>query len=157
LGDRWLAPIDLPQSAGRNDMRLDSQRDREGSVYFAYANDHRSWAATRPQNHSVAVTRLEGAAKPGAFRLIDPPLPPEGAQVLVHPREAEQVARIRGYKVEQGGRTYRIYRGDLHRHTDLSGDGAGDGSIDDLYRYAVDAAALDFILVADHNMGDDNE
>jgi hypothetical protein len=76
---------------------------------------------------------------------------------LVHPQETEQVARIRGYKVRAGGKTYRIYRGDLHRHTDLSVDGMGDGSLTDLHRYALDAAALDFVLVGDHNMGQDNE
>ena len=75
----------------------------------------------------------------------------------VHPHEAEQVARIRSYKIESGGKTYHIYRGDLHRHTDISGDGVGDGSLMDLHRYALDAAALDFIIVTDHNMGDDNE
>jgi hypothetical protein len=75
----------------------------------------------------------------------------------VHPREKEQVARIRGYKVEAGGKRYYIYRGDLHRHTDISADGMGDGSLMDLHRYGLDAAALDFILVSDHNMGQDNE
>ena len=53
----------------------------------------------------------------------------EVADVAVHPREREQVARIRSYKIEQGGKTYRIYRGDLHRHTDISVDGMGDGSL----------------------------
>jgi hypothetical protein len=156
LGDRWLQAIDLNHSAGRNDMRIDSQRDREGNVYFAYASDNRPFTM-RPQNHSVAVTRLDSAARPGEFKLADAPPPPERPEVVVHSREREQVARIRGYKIEQGSKTYHIYRGDLHRHTDISGDGAGDGSIADLYRYALDAAALDFILVADHNMGDDNE
>jgi hypothetical protein len=32
LGDSWTAPVLLPQSAGRNDMRFSAQRDRTGSV-----------------------------------------------------------------------------------------------------------------------------
>ena len=28
LGDRWTMPVELPQSGGRNDMRVSSQRDR---------------------------------------------------------------------------------------------------------------------------------
>jgi hypothetical protein len=158
LGDRWLAPIELPQSAGRLDMRPSSQRDRDGNTYFAYASDHRGWMppAMLPRNLSIAVSQLHGAAKPGEARFVErhTPLP---AVVPVHPREAEQVARIRGYKVEAGGKTYRIYRGDLHRHTDLSGDGAGDGSVLDLHRYSLDAAALDYVLITDHNMGQGNE
>jgi hypothetical protein len=158
LGDRWTAPVALPHSAGRNDMRFSSQRDRTGSVYFAYASDNRGPAPPNIQarNLSVAVSRLQGAARPGAQKLRDL-RPTEAADRKVHPREREQVARVRGYKVEAGGRTYRIYRGDLHRHTDISPDGAGDGSLLDLHRYALDAAALDFILVADHNMGGDKE
>src|SRR5262249_44715449 len=33
----------------------------------------------------------------------------------------------------------------------------GDGTITDLHRYALDAAALDYVLIGDHNMGQDNE
>ncbi|HEV3205179.1 MAG TPA: CehA/McbA family metallohydrolase [Gemmataceae bacterium] len=158
LGDRWLAPFVLEQSGGRNDMRVTSQRDRDGQAYFAYATDNRAWMppAMPPRNSSVAVSRLGGAGKPveakwAQRRSENPPV------ALVHPREKEQVARIRDYKVESGGKTYRIYRGDLHRHTDISQDGIGDGSLMDLHRYALDAAAMDFILVGDHNMGHDNE
>jgi hypothetical protein len=158
LGDRWLAPIELPHSDGRIDMRFDSQRDRDGAVYFAYATDNRGWSppGMPPHNHNVNVSRLSGAAQPGPARfqplhLSDERVPP------VHPNEGEQVARIRSYKVEAGGKTYRIYRGDLHRHTDISGDGPGDGSVTDLHRYALDAAALDYVMVGDHNMGQDNE
>ena len=55
------------------------------------------------------------------------------------------------------GKSYRILRGDLHRHTELSGDGAGDGMLDDLYRYTLDAAAMDYAHVGDHQMGNDEE
>jgi hypothetical protein len=158
LGDRWLTPVEVPHSGGRNDMRCDSQRDRAGNVYFAFASDNRPFTlpGMPPRNHHVAVSRCGGAAKAGEMRLVEKKLDyPIAAPV--HPKEAEQVARIRGYKVKAGGKTYRIYRGDLHRHTDISGDGPGDGSLMDLHRYALDAAALDFVLVADHNMGNDNE
>jgi hypothetical protein len=140
-------------------MRTDSQRDRDGNVYFAYASDNRVWQlpGMLPRNHSIAVSRLSGAARPGRPPSAGEQRSPPPEAVRVHPREKEQVARIRGYKIETGRETYRIYRGDLHRHTDISGDGAGDGSLMDLHRYALDAAALDFVLVGDHNMGQDNE
>jgi hypothetical protein len=159
LGDRWLSPVELPSSGGRNDMRLASHCGQDGKTYFAYASDNRPWAlpGMPPRNHHIAISGLGDAPAPKAFkfaaaqRKVVPPEP------KVHPREAEQVARIRNYKIVIGGTTYKIYRGDLHRHTDISGDGPGDGSLMDLHRYAIDAAALDFVLVADHNMGDDNE
>jgi hypothetical protein len=157
LGDRWTTPVELPHSGGRNDMRTSSQRDPDGNVYFAYASDNRGWLPLPmpPQNLSIAVSRLGGAG-PVAEARLDTPADVKNV-APIHPREKEQVARIRGYKVEAGGKTYHIYRGDLHRHTDISADGMGDGSLMDLHRYALDAAAMDYILMADHNMGGDKE
>jgi hypothetical protein len=159
LGDRWLTPTELPSSGGRNDMRLASQGGQDGMIYFAYASDNRPWTlpGMPPRNHHVAVSALGDAPGPTAIKFASSQRKAVPPTAKVHPREAEQVARIRNYKIVTGGSTYNIYRGDLHRHTDISGDGPGDGSLMDLHRYAIDAAALDFVLVADHNMGDDNE
>jgi hypothetical protein len=161
LGGRWTAPVLLPHSGGRNDMRASSQRDPDGNVYFAHASDNRSElprppVGMGPRNLSVAVSRLSGAAKPGQARFVRRERKAPAVE-LIHPNEAEQVRRIRAYKVEAGGKTYRIYRGDLHRHTDISVDGIGDGSLMDLHRYALDAIAFDYVLVTDHNMGGDKE
>ena len=50
-----------------------------------------------------------------------------------------------------GGKTYRLFYGDLHRHTDLSlCFPFFDGSIEDAYRYAIEVAGLDFLGVTDH-------
>ena len=68
----------------------------------------------------------------------------------LEPREAGQVAAIRNYTIHSGGKRYKIYRGDLYRHTDISLDGSGDGSLYDAFRYMMDAAAMDFFLVTDH-------
>jgi hypothetical protein len=158
LGDRWTAPVELSHSGGRNDMRADAQSSPNGAVLVAHASDNRRWLTPSmgPQDLSITLSRLEGAAQPGEVRLVEGQLP-QPVPPPVHPREKEQVARIRAYKVEAGAKTYRIYRGDLHRHTDISVDGLGDGSLMDLHRYALDAAALDFVLIADHNMGNDKE
>jgi hypothetical protein len=50
-----------------------------------------------------------------------------------------------------GGAEYKVYFGDLHRHTDLSLCRVYfDGSLDDIYRYATEAAEHDFLGVTDH-------
>lgn len=50
-----------------------------------------------------------------------------------------------------GGTDYGLFMGDLHRHTDLSLCRAYfDGSLDDVYRYAIEAGELDFLGVTDH-------
>jgi hypothetical protein len=43
------------------------------------------------------------------------------------------------------------YRGDIHRHTEISRDGKNDSSLWDTYRYAFHAASLDFLGVSGHN------
>ena len=81
----------------------------------------------------------------------------EAAASKVHAEERGDLARIRAYRAEVGGRRLAIYRGDLHRHCEISVDGVGDGTLDEMYRYALDAASLDFLLVGDHGMGHDRE
>lgn len=50
-----------------------------------------------------------------------------------------------------GGVDYEVYMGDLHRHTDLSLCRVYfDGTLDDVYRYAIEAGELDFLGVTDH-------
>src|SRR5439155_428885 len=51
-----------------------------------------------------------------------------GRAQIMHVNENQDVAGIRAYRTSAGGRTYRILRGDFHRHTDISNDGSGDGS-----------------------------
>ncbi len=80
-----------------------------------------------------------------------------GNAALVHPKEAEDVARIRGYRASINGTELRILRGDFHRHTEISGDGAGDGSVEDYFRYMMDAAQMDTGIISDHNAGGDDE
>ncbi len=70
-----------------------------------------------------------------------------------HPEEAANIANVRQYRIRAGGKEYRVFRGDLHRHTSLSGDGVGDGSLWDFYRYMLDAADMDLSTVTDHQGG----
>ncbi len=48
---------------------------------------------------------------------------------------------------------YNIYWGDIHNHTNLSGDGVRD--IDDAYWYARHISGLDFVAITDHEGGKD--
>src|ERR1051326_5815180 len=78
-----------------------------------------------------------------------------GNAAAIHANEAADVARIRGYRAQSGGSELRILRGDFHRHTEISPDGAGDGSLEDYFRYMLDAARMDTGIVSDHNAGPD--
>ena len=45
----------------------------------------------------------------------------------------------------------------MHRHSDVSQDFKYDGSLLEIYRYAMDVAAFDYIAITDHQTGYDQE
>jgi hypothetical protein len=55
------------------------------------------------------------------------------------------------------GTELRILRGEFHRHTEVSGDGGGDGPLEDMWRYALDVANFDWIGNGDHDNGGGRE
>ncbi|MFN7921409.1 MAG: hypothetical protein U0Q16_15005 [Bryobacteraceae bacterium] len=154
-GDMWRPASLLPSSVGRNSMRAAMVLNGD-QVHLAWPTDNRGWPPPgRYGDLEVYATRL--AATGAASKLVRAPWPTAANVDNPHPNENEDTARIRGHRITIGGKEYRIVRGDLHRHTELSPDGAGDGSLEDLYRYALDAAAMDYAHVSDHQMGADED
>ncbi|MEO7651638.1 MAG: DUF3604 domain-containing protein, partial [Bryobacteraceae bacterium] len=109
----------------------------------------------RSQVYAAKVPRI--AANPGLQAGSQGPLNlkaksiPELATFPVHQTEVEDLKQVRGYAIQSGGQTYHIYRGDTHRHTEFSMDGNNDGTLQQTYRYALDASEMDFMAVSDHN------
>jgi hypothetical protein len=67
--------------------------------------------------------------------------------------ENAAVKRMREHRLKVAGKTYQYLRGEYHRHTEISWDGAPDGSLEDMFRYAIDAAQFDWIGNGDHDNG----
>src|SRR5439155_5568867 len=67
--------------------------------------------------------------------------------------ERAAVQRVKNYRIDAGGNTYQILRGEFHRHTEISWDGGADGALEDMFRYAIDCAAFDSIGNGDHDNG----
>jgi hypothetical protein len=155
-GDRWTRAIPMPASDGRNSMRASIAASSNG-IHVAWATDNRIWPQVKYGDVDVYAARVAATSSPSLFRNGTPLTAPPAAVDNPHPGENQDIARIRDYRVSMNGKTYRILRGDLHRHTELSQDGSGDGSLEDLYRYALDAAQMDYAHVADHQMGVDEE
>ena len=53
----------------------------------------------------------------------------------------------------RGGKTYLLARGEFHRHTEYTAHRDGDGSLEDMWRYAQDAADMDWLGNGDHDNG----
>ena len=150
------SPIPLPFSWGRNDLRAAIAAAPGGRVALAWAADGRSFAKPYPfVKNEVFVSDIPGV--PYGEPALQPILERSEPVKPVHPSEDREVARMRAERISAAGKTYRVLRGDMHRHTDLSFDGDLDGSLWDFYRYSIDAANFDYAALTDHNAGDDNE
>ncbi len=158
----WRPAAFVPHSNARPEVPFRIAGARNG-VWMVWSTDGMVFRG-RPGTHELPSMRHYDL-----FAAYAPSPPPAGTPVLtdlefpvvrpqmIHPHEKADVARIRGYRTTVGGVTYRILRGDFHRHTAISYDGAGDGSLNDYYRYMLDAAAMDTSIIGDHNMGGDVE
>ena len=99
----------------------------------------------------AAVLTPDGPAHEPELVADAPPPAPEVP--VVHPHEDENVARMRAYRVDAGGKQLHVWRGEFHRHTEYTAHRDGDGLYEDAWRYALDAARLDWVGVGDHDNG----
>jgi hypothetical protein len=90
-----------------------------------------------------------------ALEVVDAPKRREPADYVKS--ERDDVRRIRAFRTKIGDKTVRIVRGEFHRHTEISGDGGGDGTLQEMWRYGIDAAAMDWIGNGDHDNGNGRE
>ena len=149
-GGAWGEPVHFPSSTGRLDVRSGFAPAQDGGIVVAWPTDHRDWSDMLAEQNDIYVGKVE--ALPAAADLaLRPREQPEITVYPLHRNEAEDLKRIRAYEIVSGGTTYRIYRGDTHRHTEFSMDGYNDGSLLQAYRYALDAASLDFYANSEHN------
>jgi hypothetical protein len=178
-GDQWEPPMLLPRSDGLLDNRPALVVPGDGPVLAFYSTDgrlrreieftpeltRRYWAQSgtpgNPDgtfNEDLQVAALVTTAKAGA---VEPGLRPaiiaQEAVAPIHPDEAADVARMRAHRIQAGGKTYRLLRGDFHRHTELSQDGGSDGSLEDMWRYVIDCARMDWGGNDDHDNGGGKE
>lgn len=156
-GDRWRPAAPLPLSSTRPDGAFEMAAATSG-VWQVWTNDNRHlpFAPGQPnrRHYDVEFARLDSGAAAIA-PVLDPYVETSGNAAPVHADEPGDVARARGYRLRTGGSELRILRGDFHRHTEISPDGAGDGSLEDYFRYMIDAAAMDTGVLTDHNAGPD--
>ncbi|MDE0105504.1 MAG: DUF3604 domain-containing protein [Bryobacterales bacterium] len=157
-GNEWSLPVPLPHSQGSIEKRPEVA-SVGGQLLAAWMTDNRPFSDNVPRNAEVYAADLGTASEQpdyaeSNFVRYDEPFAEE---IPIHPFEERNVKTIRGYIIDAGERDYKIYRGDMHRHTDVSQDFKYDGSLIEVYRYALDAAAFDYIVPTDHQLGYDQE
>jgi hypothetical protein len=145
-GNAWSEPYKLDNSSGQNSQTASLAANPQGGVTVAYVSDGRS-PSVRPKEQMHSLHYVAYASEwPRGMQ----PAKPELTEVMLPPSQQAPPRRPR-HTMKAGGTAYSLILGDSHRHTDIRGHSGVDGSILDTYRYAIDAAQLDWLGVSDHN------
>ena len=156
-GDSWTASQVVPRSDGMLDNRPALVVPADGPALLVYDGDDRLRRDNDVVEHGLRIAALTAPARGGEPALADRAPREAEPPATIHPDEAGDVARIRAHRVEAGGKAYRLLRGEFHRHTEISSDGGNDGALEDMWRYAIDCARLDWIGNGDHDNGGGKE
>lgn len=146
--NRWATAARLPQWFLR-ELRESGEKVEQGVVESKWPD------AVNNELVMAVIGPLDGSAASPTLARVDLP-----AQLPGNPgaeKESAEVAAARRARVTIAGKTLRLWRGEFHRHTEISSDGGGDGALMDMWRYGIDAAAMDWIGNGDHDNGGGRE
>jgi hypothetical protein len=166
-GNKWSDPISFEDLPSRGDSDLDiAVLPGDGLIGVFHSDDSKypdksvikgfpKFTDNQIYGHVLAAPEV----KPVSPRLGVSVAGISNYLLAAAQKERRDVEQARRYVATSGKDQYRLFRGDLHRHTFISADGCSDAAIIDLFRYGMDAASLDFIAVTDHNQfsGIDND
>ena len=166
-GKAWSEPVFLPHSDNLLDNRPALASLRPGELTIVGSSDHRRELPPVEQGRQPAYyfTEVHGPDKynndlfvntialgpasgnPSVRPMAAPAVTAETASVT---KERRAIAAMRAVRSQEG---LKIVRGEFHRHSEISMDGGGDGTIIDQFRYAIDTGALDWVGCCDHDNG----
>ena len=169
-GNKWTGPVILPHSDDLIYNLPAVSAHPAGGFIVAHSSDHRQDRAvprgaragndglasgSDPFDNDIYVSRLEMPAAEISLKLMAAKAPPAPStaptEATLHEREA--IARARAQHIDYAGSPLTLVRGEFHRHTEVSGDGGNDGPVDDMWRYAIDVAGMDWLGNGDHDNG----
>jgi hypothetical protein len=157
-GKGWSLPESLARSDGPIDSRAALVVPNDGPTLVFYNSDKRLGCTTNELENGLQVSALlaptGGSGEPALAAVPDRK---DTEASTVHPDELADIARVRAHRISAGGKTYRLLRGEFHRHTEISADGGNDGALEDMWRYAIDCAGHDWLGNGDHDNGGGKE
>lgn len=153
-GQGWTSLVPLTHSENLLDNRP-AVLAHDGGLLVVHSSDGRTQGTRSAEQNALYCSLLRTVDPVSAPQLAAPSPPP--AVEPVHPREADDVRRMRDYRATVGGQTYQLLRGEFHRHTEYTAHRDQDGTVEMMWRYGLDVAAMDWIGNGDHNNGYDVE
>ena len=131
---RWQEPVVL--HSGRLDYRVAHAASASGGTFVLLASDlPRDWR--RVYYRMVGDLNASAPFDQGAWT---------GWRPVRLPLGGEDGPR---HEIRDGGKTYRLYWGDLHCHSGLTAD--AEGEPDELLHYARDRARLDVVVMTEND------
>ena len=156
-GDKWSEPIELHHSDGLLDDRPVLLPHPAGGLRVIHNTDNR-YTIPDHINNDLYMSYVDLPGDPVEPKLVPHDAGKKNEKLVAEAKaEAEAVKRCREYRIEAGGKKYQLLRGEFHRHTEISWDGGPDGSLEDMWRYGIDAAGMDWIGNGDHDNGGGRE
>jgi hypothetical protein len=150
-GQAWSDEIEVHHSDGLLDHRPVLLPHPGGGLLIVHNTDGR-YTTPNDIDNQIYASVIDLPAKAIALTLVaHQPGDNKGTPELA--AENAAVKRMREHRIKAGGKTYQFLRGEYHRHTEISWDGAPDGSLEDMFRYAIDAVQFDWIGNGDHDNG----
>lgn len=153
-GDRWSPQVLLPHSDNLMDNRPALVTMKGSGLLVVYSSDGRTVGTNTSAENNLyaALLNVGDEAKESALIAADASGRDKSVEP-VHPNEAEDLRRIGAYRASIGGKTYQLLRGEFHRHTEFSSHRDQDGPFEELWRYSLDVARMDWIGPGDHDNG----
>ncbi|MCC7497985.1 MAG: hypothetical protein IT160_10440 [Bryobacterales bacterium] len=153
-GNRWSGPIAVPHSDGNMDSRPVLLPIGYSKILMIAPGDNRQSAP----DANLVQADLYAAEIEIPFRAETALMnsTPVATRIPEPARETSQTSirnLMRAARVEVGGRKLQLLLGDYHRTTDLALRAGAAGSLDDAYRYFLDAAGLDWASCCDASNG----
>jgi hypothetical protein len=171
-GEQWTGPTILPHSDNLLYNSAAVAAHPAGGFIVAHSSDHRqdrhvpglgagnaAPPAGDPFDNDIYISRLEMPSASVTLKLVaakdSPALTAAPSAATLEERAA--IDRARAQRITYDGKPLRLVRGEFHRHTEVSGDGGNDGPVEDMWRYAIDVAAMDWLGNGDHDNGNGRE
>ncbi|HEX4950562.1 MAG TPA: hypothetical protein VFZ34_28100 [Blastocatellia bacterium] len=158
-GQAWTNPIYIHHSDNLLDNKPALASTANGELIVVNSSDGRQQFHPRlqvnqsredPYNNDLYAARIIISEPFKGMNLTNAPAETASGSLQI---DTPNVKRLREYRARIANTEYRIVRGEFHRHTEISMDGGNDGSIWDSFRYAMDAAGLDWVGCCDHDNG----
>jgi len=170
-GDHWTGPILVPHSDNLLYNVPVVVPAPDGSLTLVHSSDHRQDrhlirrqigagnssldSENDPYDDDLYLSHLRATGEPHPAKLVAAQVQPD-PKAQTSPatvKELAEIGRIHAYRAQVNGQNLQIQRGEFHRHTEISGDGGNDGPLEDMWRYAIDVAAMDWLGCGDHDNG----